>query len=119
MSLGTLIRAMLSWPSLVVAVLVVGAGLVRIQALSEAARPLNMWDALVPGATELQLFPLLILLLWCPAVIRSHQELQREEVLLRFGTWSGAVRHVMLRDLTGALGRSSWPWQLCCQCPVP
>lgn len=104
MSLGTLIRAMLSWPSLVVAVLVVGAGLVRIQALSEAARPLNMWDALVPGATELQLFPLLILLLWCPAVIRSHQELQREEVLLRFGTWSGAVRHVMLRDLTGALG---------------
>ncbi|MDN5692356.1 MAG: hypothetical protein L0G62_00895 [Micrococcaceae bacterium] len=96
-------HAALSWPSLLLAVTVCAFtlhGLTLVAELPDA----NGWDVAVPQIGNLQLLPLLTVLLWTPVVIARHRGLTREEVLLRLGSWRSATAAVLAGDAAVLVG---------------
>lgn len=96
-------HAAISWPSILLAVVLTA---LTLHGVSEAASDpgVNGWDVAVVQVSNLQLVPLVIAVVWAPVFLARHRALQREDELLRRGSWRKAVAAVVISDAAIIIG---------------
>lgn len=96
-------HAAISWPSVLLAGVLTA---LTLHGVSEAVGDpgVNGWDVVVVQVSNLQLVPLLIAVVWVPVFLAHHRVLQREDELLRRGSWRKAAAAVVTSDAAIIIG---------------
>ncbi|MDO5634091.1 MAG: hypothetical protein Q4G34_04395 [Micrococcus sp.] len=72
------------------------------QTVDGQSEAINAWDVAVPVVGNMQLVAVVVAVMWVPSVALTHRELDREEVVSRWGSWRRGVGNVLLVDLKRA-----------------